>query len=154
MCESVRPFVSVCPRACSCVQMFDLTSLRSSMHAFVCLHARVPEGICLRPSVRLSVCPRAWSCVQMFVRSCVGSSMYARHFLFLTSYSGLSAPPPVIFLTDRSKAVLLLWFILMCYNIYNVCLLHDFVATLRLSALPSALYFCFVQASTVTTSLQ
>ena len=40
-----------------------------------------------------------------------------------------------------SKAVLLLWFIFMCYNIYNVCLLHDFVATLRLSALSSALYF-------------
>ena len=39
-------------------------------------------------------------------------------------------------------------------HIYNVkrCLLHDFVATLRLSALPSAFYF--VQASTVTTSLQ
>ena len=46
----------------------------------------------------------------------------------------------VIF-TDRSKAVLLLWFILICYDTYNVCLLHDFVATLRLSALPSALYF-------------
>ena len=52
--------------------------------------------------------------------------------------SGLSLP--VIF-TDRSKAVLLLWFIFICYHIYNVCLLHDFVATLRLSALPSALYF-------------
>ena len=45
------------------------------------------------------------------------------------------------FFTDRSKAVLLLWFIVICYNIYNVCLFHDFVATLRLSALPSALYF-------------
>ena len=44
-------------------------------------------------------------------------------------------------ITYRSKAVLLLWFIFICYNIYNVCLLHDFVATLRLSALPSALYF-------------
>ena len=53
--------------------------------------------------------------------------------------TGLS--PPVIF-TDRSKAVLLLWFIFICYhNMYNVCLLHDFVATLRLSALSSALYF-------------
>ena len=41
----------------------------------------------------------------------------------------------------RHKVGLLLWFIFMCYNIYNVCLLHDFVATLRLSALPSALYF-------------
>ena len=44
--------------------------------------------------------------------------------------------PPSNFFTDRSKAVLLLWFIFMCYNIYNVCLLHGFVA-----ALPSALYF-------------
>ena len=47
-----------------------------------------------------------------------------------------------LFVSDRSKAVLLLWFIFICYhNIYNVCLLHEFVATLRLSALPSALYF-------------
>ena len=45
------------------------------------------------------------------------------------------------FFADRSKAVFLLWFIFICYNMYNVCLLHDFVATLRLSALPSALYF-------------
>ena len=52
--------------------------------------------------------------------------------------SGLSTP--VIF-TDRSKAVLLLRFIFICYHIYNVCLLHDFVATLGLSTLPSALYF-------------
>ena len=55
-----------------------------------------------------------------------------------TRKTGLS--PPVIFY-DRSKAVLLLWFIFMCYNIYNVCLLHGFVAALGLSALPSALYF-------------
>ena len=55
-----------------------------------------------------------------------------------TRNTGLS--PPVIF-TDRSKAVLLLWFIFICYDICNVCLLHDFEATLRLSALPSALYF-------------
>ena len=48
---------------------------------------------------------------------------------------------PLVTFTDRSKAVLLLWFIFICYHIYNVCLLHDFVATLRLSALPSALYF-------------
>ena len=41
--------------------------------------------------------------------------------------------------TDRSKAVLLLWFIFICYHIYNVYLLHDFVATLRQPALPSAL---------------
>ena len=40
--------------------------------------------------------------------------------------TGLS--PPVIF-TDRSKAGLLLWFIFICcHNMYNVCLLHDFVA--------------------------
>ena len=43
--------------------------------------------------------------------------------------------------TTIFKAVLLLWFILICYHIYNVCLLHGFVATLRLFALPSALYF-------------
>ena len=48
----------------------------------------------------------------------------------------------IVMFTDRSKAVLLLWLIFICYhNMYNVCLLHDFVATLRLSALPSALYF-------------
>ena len=40
-----------------------------------------------------------------------------------------------------SLFVLLLWFIFICYHIYNVCLLHDIVATLRLSALPFALYF-------------
>ena len=51
-----------------------------------------------------------------------------------------SSSPTLIF-TDRSKVALLLWFIFMCYHIYNVCLLYDFVATLRLSALPSALYF-------------
>ena len=51
--------------------------------------------------------------------------------------TGLS-PPSVIFYWP----VLLLWFIFICYRIYNVCLLHDdCVATLRLSALPSALYF-------------
>ena len=49
--------------------------------------------------------------------------------------------PPSNFFTDRSKAVLLLWFIFICYNIYNVCLLHNFVADLRLSAMPSALHF-------------
>ena len=54
--------------------------------------------------------------------------------------TGLSAP--VFFFTDRSQTVLLLWFKFMRYNIYNVCLLHDFVATLTLSALSSsALYF-------------
>ena len=89
---SVHPSVClpVCPRACSCVQMFDRTCVHSSMHAFVYLHARVREGVCLspfvRPSVYLSVCPRACSCVQMFVRTCVRSSVHARYFLFLTSY--------------------------------------------------------------------
>ena len=70
--------------------------------------------------------------------------------------TGLSPPPPLFpsNFTDRSKAVLLLWFILICYIIYNVCLLHDFVATLRLSALPSALSFVFLHSSTVTTTLR
>ena len=38
-------------------------------------------------------------------------------------------------------------------HIYNVCLFHDFVATLRLSALPSALYFILSKLA-LTTSLQ
>ena len=57
-----------------------------------------------------------------------------------TASVDLGFKPPSNF-TDISKAVLLLWFIFICYHIYNVCLLHDFVATIRLSALPSALYF-------------
>ena len=66
--------------------------------------------------------------------------------------TGLS-PPQVIF-TDRSKAVLLLWFIFICYHFYNVCLLHDFVATLWTVRIALCIIFYFVQASTVTTSLQ
>ena len=54
-----------------------------------------------------------------------------------TRNTGLS--PLVFFFTDRSKAVLLLCFIFICYHIYNVCLLHDFVTTLKLSALSSTL---------------
>ena len=71
---SVRPSVcpSVYPRACSCVQRFDRTSLRSSMHAFVCLHARVPEGV--RPSVCLSACmfvrPNDCSHMCAFINAC------------------------------------------------------------------------------------
>ena len=61
--------------------------------------------------------------------------------------TGLS--PPVIF-TDRSKAVVLLWFIFVCYHIYNVCLLHDFVATLKTFRIALCIVFYFVQASTVT----
>ena len=51
---------------------------------------------------------------------------------------GRFGPPSYVF-TDRSKAVLLLWFIIIGFHIYNVCLLHDFVATLRLSELSSVL---------------
>ena len=50
--------------------------------------------------------------------------------------------------------MLLLWFIFICYNIYNVCLLHDFVATLEPVRSALCIVFCFVQASTVTISLQ
>ena len=53
--------------------MFDRTSLRSSMHAFVCLHARVREGV--RPSVRVHVraskCLIVQACVHQCMRSCV-----------------------------------------------------------------------------------
>ena len=62
------------------------------------------------------------------------------YFYILVVFSSRVYPCAEI-LTDRSKRVLLLWFIFICYDIYNVCLLHDFVATIRLSALPSALYF-------------
>ena len=73
-CVYVSPSVClpVCPRACSCVQMFDRTSLRSSMHAFVCLHARVREGV--RPSVCLSACmfvrPNDCSHMRAFINAC------------------------------------------------------------------------------------
>ena len=46
--------------------------------------------------------------------------------------------------------------IYLCHHIYNVCLLHDFVATGDPNAVCIALciVFCFVQANSVTTSLQ
>ena len=54
----------------------------------------------------------------------------------------VSVPDHCLSFYFKELPVLLLWFIFICYhNMYNVCLLHDFVATLRLSALPSALYF-------------
>ena len=83
---SVRP--SVCLSTCMfCVQMFVSICVPSSMHAFVCLHARVREGVCesVRPSARLSVCPVHVRAPKYFVRTCVRSSRHARHFLFLTS---------------------------------------------------------------------
>ena len=57
--------------------------------------------------------------------------------VFAMRFMGSLGPKP----SSGEQRRLLLWFIFICYNIYNVCLLHDFVATLRLSALPSALYF-------------
>ena len=39
-------------------------------------------------------------------------------------------------------------------HIYNVCLLHDFVATLKTARIALCIVFYFVLASTVTTSLQ
>ena len=54
----------------------------------------------------------------------------------------VSVPDHCLSFYFKDLPVLLLWFIFICYhNMYNVCLLHDFAATLRLSALPSALYF-------------
>ena len=95
-------------------------------------------------AVRVGKVHQIYSSVRIYTHDVRWAEMKAR---FLTGTytvrlgsrkTGLS--PPVIF-TDRSKAVLLLWFIFICYHIYNVCLLHDFVATLGLSALLSALYF-------------
>ena len=76
VCLSVRP--SVCLRAYSCVQMFDRTCVRPSMHAFVYLRG----GICLSPSVlpsvRSSVClspcifvhPNVCSHMRAFINAC------------------------------------------------------------------------------------
>ena len=104
MCESdrpsVRPFVCLSVRVhVSSVQMFDRTCVPSSMYAFVCLHARVREGVCLspsgHPSVRLSVRPSVCLSACMFVRPNVCSHMRAfinacatfiiSNFLLLTS---------------------------------------------------------------------
>ena len=56
-CMFVRPSSSLllCPCACSCVQMFDRTCVRLSMQTFACSHARVTEGVCVSPCVRMSV---------------------------------------------------------------------------------------------------
>ena len=53
------------------------SSVRVSMLAIVCVHARVREGVCVSPSVCLSVRPRACSCIKMFDRKCVRASMHA-----------------------------------------------------------------------------
>ena len=72
MCESIRPFVCL-SCACSCIQMSDRTCMHSSMHAFMCLHARVREGICLN----LSVCLSIYLSACMFVNPNVCSHMCA-----------------------------------------------------------------------------
>ena len=79
---SVR--LSVCPRACSCVQMFDRTCVRSSIYAFVCVHVRVREGVCVSPADRPSVCLsvrvrfRASKCliVHAYVHQCMRSCVH------------------------------------------------------------------------------
>ena len=79
MCAYVYPSVRMCLSA-SCV--------RVRMLAFVCVHARVHEGVCIGPSARHSTRPSVCLClsaclsafmfvVQMFVRRCVRSSMHA-----------------------------------------------------------------------------
>ena len=77
--KTVRPSIhlSVCPRACSCVQMIDRTCVRSSMHAFVCLHARVRESLCVSSSVRLCLSVRVHGRASkgLFVHACVHQFM-------------------------------------------------------------------------------
>ena len=69
VCVSLADRPSVCPHACSCVQMFDRTCVRSSMHSFVCLHTRVHEDICLSPSGLPSVCLSVCLSVRVHVRA-------------------------------------------------------------------------------------
>ena len=61
---------------------------------------------------------------------------------------------PHLFITDRSNAVLLLWFALIQFFPFMSLLLHDFVATrISFGCSPSFLDFtCSTQASTVTIS--
>ena len=55
---------------CPSVRMYLSASfVRVSMLPFVCVHARVREGVCVSPSVRPSVCPSVCSSVQMHVRA-------------------------------------------------------------------------------------
>ena len=68
------------------------------MHVFVCLHARVREGVCLSPSVLPSVClsacmfvrPNICSHMRAFINACAtflisNFSLRTSNFLFLTS---------------------------------------------------------------------
>ena len=92
MCAYVYPSVRMYLSA-SCV--------RVSMRAFVCVQARVREGVCVspsvrpsvRPSVHLSVCPCSCSCVQMFDRRCVRSTMHAFVCLYARVHEGVCVSP-------------------------------------------------------------
>ena len=62
------------------VRMYlSASCVRVSMLAFVCVHARVREGVCVsrsvgrsvRPSVRPSVCLSIWSYMRAFINACV-----------------------------------------------------------------------------------
>ena len=74
------------------------------MLAFVCVRARLREGVCVspsvcpavRPSVCLSVCPRACSCVQMFDRTCMHSSMHALVVWHARVREGICLSPSVL----------------------------------------------------------
>ena len=89
-CVYVSPSVClpVCPRACSCIQMFDRTSLRSSIHSFVCLHALVREGVRLSVRVRPNDC----SHMRAFINAC--TAFLISNFLLLTSMFVLGCLPP------------------------------------------------------------
>ena len=96
-CVYVSPFVrpSVCPRACSCVQMFYRTSLRSSMHAFVCLHARVLEGVrCTWVFASVRICAYVYPSVPMYLSaSCVRVSILAFVFVHARVREGVCVTP-------------------------------------------------------------
>ena len=77
MCAYVYPSVRMYLSA-SCV--------RVSMLAFVCVHVRVREGVCVNPSVCLSVClsacmfvrPNVCSYMRAFINACVRVFLHAR----------------------------------------------------------------------------
>ena len=90
VCACKHASVLVCKRACVrahvwvrlSVCLSDRTCVRSSMHAFVCLHARVREGQCLSPSVLPSVRSSMYAFVCM--HACVRAYVWVRPSLCLS----------------------------------------------------------------------
>ena len=67
------------------------SSVGISILTFVCVHARMREGVCRSEAGR----PRACSCVQMFVHTCVRSSMHAFVCVHARVREGVCVSPSV-----------------------------------------------------------